>query len=179
MSDFDDYEGELLPPLMFADEAFAARNESKFKAYVAKVVVGYSKHDSFPKVFGLQYFGDAMMPKYINAIEANPFYEREFARVKGALKLGEVWTIPDAIHEMLSLVRSPFTKCTTRQKVIEQLNVLAGHTFIDSDGNTRAGRDLTDFYKNADALREKLPKSPGEILKESTAAAESDPTAGF
>lgn len=83
---------------------------------------------------------------WIHTAEADPYVRVELAKRIGDIDISKAWNAKKSIWTLLTMLDDPYTKCTTRLNAIKELNVLAGITFVDEKGNTRA-RKLEDFYK--------------------------------
>ena len=137
----------LVPASHFGDEDFAVENKKYFDAYVEYRVRGYHPHVAFRRVFGEDYM-DSNSPMRIEMAEHNPYFRSNFKRRLSEVKIEELWETKTSVHELLSMVRNPFAKDTTRLGAMKELNVLVGITVVDESGRTRAGRSLADFYQN-------------------------------
>ncbi|QRE00430.1 hypothetical protein [Burkholderia phage BCSR52] len=163
MSNYDEInDDDLIPSRRLREEDFALdpKNKPTVDRFIQALVLGYSELDTFCRLFGGQYRNDKYILDRLDSIKENPYVRRSVEAGIANLSLEKEWTPQVSIYEALKLLRSPFTKCTTRRDVMNQLNVLAGLTFIDKDGNTRKGKDLMDFYSNAERLKQQLPAPP-------------------
>lgn len=158
----------MLNPLIddFATPEFIEANTDFYDRYVQLRVHGYPSYRAFIRVFGAEHWADARLGSArIDAIESTGYYQTKFREVLEATKLSELWNEKKAMHDLLSLVRDPLVKCSTQLAAAKELNVLAGITFVDKSGNTRAGRSLNDFYQSI-GVNTKPTKQTGETAKE-------------
>jgi hypothetical protein len=138
------------PPWLFGDEDFTILYREKFDLYVEYRIRGFHSTLALGKAFGSENAigGDNTAQERVFHLEANQYYIDRFeARLK-EIQMDELWNAKTSVHEMLSLLRSPFTKDTTQLAAAKELNVVFGITIVDENGKTKAGRSLADFYKN-------------------------------
>ena len=145
-----DVRTEAEQPWVFGTKDFAIVYKEKINQYVELRIRGHHAQMAMGRVFGAEnaaQMNDATHQR-IFYLESNPYYiERFDARLKD-IKMDELWSPKLAIHEMLSILRSPYTKDNTQLAAAKELNIVFGITVVDENGKTKAGRSLADFYKN-------------------------------
>jgi hypothetical protein len=143
-------EREPEPPWCFGDKDFTIVYKAKINEYVEFRVQGYDSSSSLAKAFGAENAPPREQSTYrrIHFLENNPYYLARFKKRLEEVTIAELWNVKLSIHEMLSIMRSPYTKDTAQLNAAKELNVLCGITVVDENGKTRVGKSLEDFYKN-------------------------------
>jgi hypothetical protein len=138
------------PPWLFGDEDFTILYKEKINMYVEYRVRGFHSQIALGRAFGSENAasGDSSTNERVFHLESNPYYMDRFERRLKEIHMDELWSAKTSVHEMLSILRSPYTKDSTQLAAAKELNVVFGITIVDENGKTRAGRSLADFYKN-------------------------------
>jgi hypothetical protein len=139
---------EKLPPEFFEDETFAIGYRDYINLYVEGRILGRPDGKMFRDVFGKANFEDDDRTERVLALERNPYYKERFKKRLHEVKVADMWNTKVALNELLNIMHDIFTKDAVRLSAIKELNLLCGITVVDEAGKTRAGRTLSDFYKN-------------------------------
>ncbi len=135
---------EELRPQHYRFRELADTYPRHFAEYIKLRVEGYHPMTCMRQVFGN--CDDVGLRGMM--IEGNPFVVAGIKKGLEAIKFGELWSPKVAVHEMLSMVRDPFVKDSTRFAAAKELNVMCGIVIVDENGKTRAGKTLDDFYSS-------------------------------
>jgi len=144
---------EVLRPYHFRSEGFARLNIDAVTDYARYRASGLDPERSFVRTFGTAY-ADIWLSQRVEAMEHNPVFREVFAREFAAMDPKSLWSVKQSIHELVSLMNHPFTRCSTKLAALRELNVLFNITMIDEAGRTVKGKALSDFYS------EQAPASP-------------------
>lgn len=148
-----------VPPFKFSDETFLTQHMDMFLDYVGYRVQGMFSSDAFRRVFGEENAKGTQAHERVINLEHSPLFRNTFKAALEGSKVSELWNTKTSIHELLSLVRNPYTKDATRLSAAKELNVLVGITVVDENGKTKAGASLNDFYA-AEGLPVETPAEP-------------------
>ena len=150
----------------FADEDYARLDSKRFVSFARMRASGMARGAALIAAF--EFWRDtenfatidlSQVDFWAALCDGNPFVveerrkylESQASALAGASEIASVY---------LEIAMNPRERGAARVAAAREYCVLRGLTHIDSNGNTTIGRDLTDFYKNADTLRDKLPKPP-------------------
>jgi hypothetical protein len=136
-----------LPPMQFRDEQWARDNIVSVSEYADYRAMGWSPEKAFLRVFGTDY-ADWYLEARCATLEHNIIFRRVFAEKYASLKTDELFSAKQSAYELLRLINSDFTKCSTKLAAIKELNIMFNITVVDDNGKTRAGSALADFYKD-------------------------------
>lgn len=155
MSDEDFYEY----PSAFESEDMRSLHEDQFNRFVDLRVRGIDRDTAFARTFpryarprdGVRAQERAMY------LESTEWYQREFDdRLKKA-KPSDLWNPNVSMNHLLAIIKSPAEKGSTKVAAARELNILAEITFVDAQGNTRAGGVSNEL---AAMLEERYPGYP-------------------
>lgn len=148
------------PPWLFGDSDFTIVYKSKINAYVEYRIRGVHAQIALGRAFGSENAVnmDQNTQQRIYFLESNPYYMQRFEKRLKEISIDELWNTRQSVHEMLSILKSPYTKDSTQLAAAKELNVVFGITIVDENGKTKAGRTLADFYKTVG----EPPASPDE-----------------
>lgn len=141
---------EAEPPWAFGDEDFTVMCKDRFNAYVELRIRGFHSEIALARAFGPENAAamDNTVSQRIFYLESNEYYIDRFDKRLKEISVDDLWNTRLAVHEMLSILRSPYTKDGIQLSAAKELNVIYGITVTDESGRTRAGRSLVDFYKD-------------------------------
>jgi hypothetical protein len=145
--------GAMIPAADWRESDTARVHIALVEEYSTYRAYGVDGQKAFLRVFGTGY-ADLWLTDRVEALEHNPVFRALFARKFESLKVGEMWSLKQAVFELLSLVNHPFVKDTVRFSALKELNVIYGITMVDDQGRTTRGKSLKDFYN------EQVPNSP-------------------
>lgn len=136
----------------FAEPEFIQANKSFYDRYIEYRIHGYTPRTSFMRTFGPEHWRDAQVGSVsrVESIEATAYYQSKFESRLKEITVDKLWHTKLSIHELLTSVRDPLGSSNARLNAIKELNVLVGITVIDENGKTKAGRNLSDFYKDVE-----------------------------
>lgn len=156
-----------VPPFKFSDETFLAQDMELFLDYVGYRVQGMFSSDAFRRVYGEENAKGTQAHERVINLEHTWLFRNTFKAALDGSKVSDLWNAKVSIHELLSLVRNPYTKDNTRLAAQKELNILIGITVVDENGKTKAGASLNDFY-----AKEGIPtETPAETGEKKTAPA--------
>lgn len=133
----------------FAEREFARNNVEQFDAYIEYRVRGYHMSTAFNRVFG-EHNKAHLCCEYL---EHNDYYHWKFKQRLNEVKASDLWDEKIAIHELLSTVRNPFFKDSTRLQAMKELNILTNIVIVDENGKTKS-RTLAELYGE---LKKQIP----------------------
>lgn len=136
-----------VPPFQFSDETFLTKHMELFLDYVGYRVQGMFSSDAFRRVYGEENAKGTQAHERVINLEHTHLFRNTFKAALDGSKISDLWNAKTSIHELLSLVRNPYTKDATRLAAQKELNILIGITVVDENGKTKAGSSLNDFYK--------------------------------
>jgi hypothetical protein len=135
-----------IAPVLFEDDDFAIVNRKLFDQYVEYRIHGYHSSRAFGRVFG-EDNQDGHTHLRIECLEHSTYYRTKFAQRLKDIKNDDLWGAKKSLNGLLSIARDPFAKDAVRLNAIKELNVMMGITVVDENGKTKAGRTLSDFYR--------------------------------
>ncbi|USN16368.1 hypothetical protein PLUTO_00520 [Luteibacter phage vB_LflM-Pluto] len=135
-------------PAMLRDESFARYNQVWFDEYVMLRLHGEMSTRAFLKVFPPEWDVGGKAFVYAQAVEFNPYVVSTLRDAIAAADPKTLWNPKLAIHALVEISRDLSEKGTVRLGAMKELNVLCEITVIDENGKTRAGRSLSDFYRD-------------------------------
>lgn len=126
-------------------------------AYIKMRVEGFPSTIAMRRSFGEAY-NDAEVYARVHVLEGGNYYIVKFRESILATPIHVLWNEKIAVHELVSLVKSPVVKDATRLGAIKELNILTDITIIDENGKTKKGKSLDDFYTSTPSAAAQKPE---------------------
>jgi hypothetical protein len=153
----DAEDAPLIPPYLFGTDRFLSDNEPFVNAYVLKRVMGVHPKRAMRDVFGAVNDDNDVMTR-VAQLESTNMYQRKFDAKLASIPMSDLWRDRKAVHRLLELVESPYTKENVKRAAIADLNVLCGITVVDERGVMRkVGLTLDEFYRTHETRDKPAP----------------------
>ncbi|WP_438394834.1 hypothetical protein [Caballeronia sp. DA-9] len=126
-------------PFEFADPAYAQKYYMLFDAYIELRVRGTPRDLAVIDAFELIRLRVSLynVDQLGFAADSNPYVKIRFDKVLSEKMASELWDGKKSMHNLLKLIEDPRVRESTRLNAIKELNVLAGITTIDQQGNSK------------------------------------------
>lgn len=137
-------------PIDFATPEYAQRVSISFDEYIKLRVIGIPRHIAIMEAFELVRYGistdnaDALGM----AADCNPYVKERYTAALASKDVKrDLWSLNEAVNQLLRIVKNPSERGATRLNAIGQLNLLCGYVEVDDATKRRIGHTLADFQK--------------------------------
>jgi hypothetical protein len=134
----------------FGDDKFLKVNAMFIERYVTLRARTIPSLAAFRRIFGAVNCDQGVYTRIQN-LEASDLYNDLFEAKLKSMPLDELLSPRKALHAYLDIAANPMAKDSAKIAALKEACVIANITVIDEKGQTRAGRDLSDFYADVPA----------------------------
>ena len=140
-------------PSVFESEDMRDLHEEQYNRFVDMRIRGIDRDTAFSRVFpryarprdGVRAQERAMY------LESTEWFQSTFDERLKKAKLSDLWNANVSMNRLLEVIKSPNEKGSTKVAAMREANILAEITFVDENGQTRAGSVSTELAAMLDA----------------------------
>lgn len=116
-------------------------------AYIAAILDGYTERQA--ALFVVNHAADA--DRMVKAMRDDLYVIRTLHEARKKARVSKVWGAGKAVMALYDLTQDPAVRDSVRLNAIKELNVIAGITIVDENGNTKRAEEMAGLLARLDA----------------------------